>query len=144
MISKLGEVVDRFGDDLCVDCTNLICISGHNQFTNTKLTKPTTNISKSIDKAAHPPLPHSLRFTSSFLPLLSSSPKNLSGAEVVESRFAARGSAFGFQRDCLSLFLPRDCHLFFSFNTAPLLSTAMRLPQSKNTEYTVAEKDKIG
>ena len=37
----------RFGDYLCVDCTNMPRLSGRNKFTNTKFTRPITKISKS-------------------------------------------------------------------------------------------------
>ena len=42
------ETGDRFGDHLCVHCANLPCVSGCYQFTNTKFTRPITEISKSI------------------------------------------------------------------------------------------------
>ena len=41
---KLGGARGKFGDYLCVHCANLPCVSGHNQFTNTKLTRPITKI----------------------------------------------------------------------------------------------------
>ena len=47
-MTELGGAGDRFGDNLCVDCANLSCVSGHNQFTNTKFTRRVTKISKSI------------------------------------------------------------------------------------------------
>ena len=42
-ISKLGGAGDRFGDYLCVNRVNLLCISGCKRFTNTKFTTPTVN-----------------------------------------------------------------------------------------------------
>ena len=45
--NKLGEVGDRFGTYLCVDCTHFPCFSGHNQFTNANFTTPITQASKS-------------------------------------------------------------------------------------------------
>ena len=56
--TKRGGAGDRFGDYLSVDCANLPCVSGHNQFTNTKLTRPITKISKSsrsIENVSAPP-----------------------------------------------------------------------------------------
>ena len=44
---RLGGAGDRFGDYFCADCTNLSCVSGRNQFTDTKLTRPITKISRS-------------------------------------------------------------------------------------------------
>ena len=35
LVNKLWGAGDRFGDYLCDDCTNMPCVSGHNQFTNT-------------------------------------------------------------------------------------------------------------
>ena len=52
-MSKLGGNGDRFGDYLCVHCANLLCISGGNQFTNTKFTGPDTQISKSNYEKLH-------------------------------------------------------------------------------------------
>ena len=46
-ITELGRRGDMFGDCLCVDCVNLLCINGHNKLTNTKFTRPCTNILKS-------------------------------------------------------------------------------------------------
>ena len=39
-----------FGNYLCVGCANLPSVSVHNQFTNTKFTRPNTNILKSRNK----------------------------------------------------------------------------------------------
>ena len=39
MSTKLGGAGDRFGDYLCVDCTNLPFVSGRNQLTNLKDSK---------------------------------------------------------------------------------------------------------
>ena len=47
IMSKHGGAGGRFGDYLFVDCANLPCISGRNQFINTKFTKHNTKISKS-------------------------------------------------------------------------------------------------
>ena len=44
---RRGWVGDRFGDNLCLDCANLLHVRGKNQFTNTKFTRPNTKISKS-------------------------------------------------------------------------------------------------
>ena len=46
--SDFGGAGSRCGDCLCVDCSNLPYVSGCNQFTNTKFTKPNTKISKSL------------------------------------------------------------------------------------------------
>jgi len=46
---KLGGDANRFGDYLCVNCANVPCICGHNQFTNTKPTRPITQTSKSTE-----------------------------------------------------------------------------------------------
>ena len=45
--TKLGRIGDRFGDNLAVGCANFPCVSGRNQFTNTKFTTPITKVSKS-------------------------------------------------------------------------------------------------
>ena len=45
LLTKLRGACDRFGDCSCVDCANLPCISGPNQFTNTRLTRPSNKIS---------------------------------------------------------------------------------------------------
>ena len=50
---KLGGAGDSFGDFLCVDCASLPCVSGHNQFINTKFTRPIAKFSKSISVGAH-------------------------------------------------------------------------------------------
>ena len=47
LIDQLGGASDRFCDYLCVDCANMLCGSGHNQFTNTKINRPITKILKS-------------------------------------------------------------------------------------------------
>ena len=47
-ISKLGGDGVRFGDFKHVDCANLPNVGGHNPFTNTKFTRLSTQISKSI------------------------------------------------------------------------------------------------
>jgi len=49
MMAKLGGAGDRFGDYLCVDCANLPDAGGHDQFTNTKFTRPKAQISESSD-----------------------------------------------------------------------------------------------
>ena len=36
-----------FGEHLCVNCTNQLCVSGHDPFTDTKFTRPITKMSKS-------------------------------------------------------------------------------------------------
>ena len=51
-MSKRGGAGGRFGDFLGVDCANLPYLCGHNQFTNTKFTRPNTQISSSIHEAA--------------------------------------------------------------------------------------------
>ena len=48
--SKLGGAGDNFGDCLCVDCADLLCISGHNQFINKNITRPNIQILKSRNK----------------------------------------------------------------------------------------------
>ena len=62
--AKLGGAGDRFGDYLCLDCPNLLCVSGHDQFTNTKFTRPISQISKSNDDATadEPPTVERLPF----------------------------------------------------------------------------------
>ena len=45
--AKVGGAVDRFGDYLYVDRAHLLCMGQHNQFTDTKFTRPTKKISKS-------------------------------------------------------------------------------------------------
>ena len=42
---KLGGAGERFGDEFFLDCINLPCISGCNQFKNTIFTIPNTYIS---------------------------------------------------------------------------------------------------
>ena len=46
LVSRLGGSGDRFGDFLCVDRANLSCVSGQNQFTHTKFSRPVTQFSK--------------------------------------------------------------------------------------------------
>ena len=52
--NKLGGAGDWFGDYLCVNWANLPCLSGRNQFTNTKFPRPITKISKSNYDARSP------------------------------------------------------------------------------------------
>ena len=57
---KPWGIGDRFGDYLLVDCGNLPCVSGHDQFTNAKFTRPYTHCSKSTQdgrRKAHWGLP---------------------------------------------------------------------------------------
>ena len=49
MMHKLGAAGDRFGDCLCMDYANLPYVSGRNQFTNTKFTRPYNQVLKSND-----------------------------------------------------------------------------------------------
>ena len=49
---KVAEVCDRFGDYVCVDWVNLPCVSGQNQFINTKFTRPINKMSKTSDARA--------------------------------------------------------------------------------------------
>ena len=46
-ITKLGGAGDRIAGYLCMDCANLPCLSGSNQFTDTKFTRPIAKISES-------------------------------------------------------------------------------------------------
>ena len=62
-LAKLEKAGDRFGDYLCVHCTNLSCVSGCNQLINTKFNRPITKISKSnTDTALHT---HTITITTS-------------------------------------------------------------------------------
>ena len=49
MMAKLEGTGDRFGDYYCGDCAYLICVSGDNQFTNTKFTRHNCQIWKTND-----------------------------------------------------------------------------------------------
>ena len=55
VLTNLRGAVDRFGDYLWVDCANLHCIRGRNQFANTKFTRPINKMSKSSSyRQSHP------------------------------------------------------------------------------------------
>ena len=55
VLTNLRGAVDRFGDYLWVDCANLHCITGRNQFANTKFTRPINKMSKSSSyRQSHP------------------------------------------------------------------------------------------
>ena len=45
--TKLGGAGDRLGEYLSVDCTNFLSLSGCDQFTDPKFTRPIAKISKS-------------------------------------------------------------------------------------------------
>ena len=54
MTTKLGEASDRLGDYSCLDYDTLTFVSGCNQFTNRKFTKPIKNVFKSITRRRRP------------------------------------------------------------------------------------------
>ena len=47
LVAKLEGACGRFGDNTSVDCENLALVGGHDQWKNTKFTRPSTRTSKS-------------------------------------------------------------------------------------------------